>query len=292
MTRRRLAWTLVAAGLLCAPAFAQTTISFGELACLPHNANQAVTARVTPDLPGATVRLYFRRLNNEVEDFYWTEMRPAGDGSYWGVFPVPTDDKPIRKDLKKDLPPGSDPNTRWAQWWKRKDTLDSRDPNDDLSKQVIRERAQVGKNQKRGWLATRPDADLQNWLVKQDFEPAEYYAAVFDAKGQLVATSPMQVVAVQKSCDVNLNPQQASYAANLTVGETATWQKGEKLFHWQCHGIVTRVNPFGIYRADEFCRVCAVAWWKTGAPIIATAGVVGVVAIEPGPKKPVSPSRP
>src|SRR5512142_1022559 len=205
MTRRRLAWTLVAAGLLCAPAFAQTTFTFGDLACLPHNANQAVTVKIAPDLPGANVRLLFRRLHNEVEDFYWAEMQPAGDGSYWGVFPVPTDDKPIRKDLKKDPAPGSDPNTRWAQWWKRKETLDGRDPNDDLNRQLIRERAQVGKHEKRGWLDTRSEADIQSWLAKQELEPAEYYAAIFDAKGQLVARSPMQLVAVQKSCAVNLN---------------------------------------------------------------------------------------
>lgn len=291
---RRLVLVLALGCLLGGAVSAQpTTLSLTDLACLPHNANQAIGAKLVPDLPGATVRLYFRRLHNEVEDFYWSEMRPAGDGTYWGVFPVPTDDRPVRKDLKKDVPPQTDPRSLWAAWWRKKDSLDSRDPNDDLNKQVIKERAQTGKLEKRAWIQAQSDQDLQRWLERQELEPAEYFAAVFDAKGQLVAKSDLRAVPVQKQCAVNLSPQQASYAANLTVGETALWQKGERPFHWQCSGIVTRIGPNGMYRSDDFCRVCAIAWWHKGVlPVAAAVGTIVVVSIDRTPHKPVSPSQP
>ena len=79
--------------LAVAPAAAQTSVTLGPLACLPQKGNGVLNATVTPEIPGATTRLYFRRMNVEVEDFYYIQMEPAGGGGYWATFPVPTESK-------------------------------------------------------------------------------------------------------------------------------------------------------------------------------------------------------
>ncbi len=254
--------------------------------CLPLESNGLVTAQVSPDTPGSTVRLFFRRLNIEVEDFYYMEMEPAGAGQYWGVFPIPTPDKMIRKDLKRSDGPPPDP---WAAWWRAKEQSDDRDPNRDLNRKRIMERAPIGKLEKRSWLQGLSDAEFQRWLERQQFEPAEYFVAVYDAQTQRIAVSDMYVAEVRKDCRVSLTPQQLGMAKNLTVGETNVWQKGEQPFHWECTGIVTRKDPQGILRADEACRACVIAWW----PYVAGAGALGaLVAITEDRPEDVSPSRP
>jgi hypothetical protein len=75
-------------------------ISVGPLACLPQRGNGVVTATVSPEVPGATVRLFWRRLNLEVEDFYYVPMESVGAGQYWGVFAVPDGSSIQKKELK------------------------------------------------------------------------------------------------------------------------------------------------------------------------------------------------
>jgi hypothetical protein len=45
-----------------------------------------VAASVTPDTPWSSVRLYFRRAF--ANDYYYLEMRSAGDGAYWAALPL------------------------------------------------------------------------------------------------------------------------------------------------------------------------------------------------------------
>lgn len=277
------------ASALAAAAAAQTPgagITVTPLPCLPLEGNGVVTAAVSPDTPGSTVRLFFRRLHVEVEDFYYMEMEPSGAGQYWGVFPIPTPDKLKRKDLKRSEGPPPDP---WAAWWRAKEVSEDRDPNRDLDRKVIAERAPVGKREKRSWMDTLTDRQFQQWLERQEYEPAEYFVAVYDAQGQRTAVSSMYLVEVRKDCRVSLTPQQAGMARNLTVGETNAWQKGEQPFHWECTGVVTRKDPQRILRADEACRACVIAWW----PYLAgAAGLGAIVAITEDRPDDVSPARP
>ena len=272
-----------------APLFGQN-VTVGDIECLPLEGNAVATASVTPpDGAASTVRLYFSRVHNEVEDFYYVEMRAAGGGNYWAVLPDPDDSTLVRKLLKKD---NGQPKTgyEWAEWWKRKESSQDRDPNNDLDKKVIQEQASVGKQEPRAWIRNRSDADLQRWLDAQQYEPAQYYAAAFDGQSRLLSKSEVKVAPVTKQCRVALTPQQAGYAENLTVGETANWQRGERVFHWECDGIVTRIDPALVPRADGTCRACIIAWWKPAA-IIGAGAVTGII-IDSNDPTPVSPSFP
>jgi len=265
------------------------TITLGALPCLPNGENGVLTARIEP-APAAEiqVRLYFRRQSLMVEDFYFTAMVPTGDGNYWGVFPQPEDSKFPEKRLKN----AKKVENAWAEWWRAKEGSEHRDPNPDLDKDVIVERASLGKREKRDWMTPLDDDALQSFLRRQTTEPAEYFVALFDPAGTLLARSPMQVVDVRGDCRVALTSQQAGYAANLTVGETARWQAGETVFHWECTGIVTRLDPQRVLRADEACRACVVAWWPVGAAAGALGTLVAIVDDDPGGPEEVSPSRP
>lgn len=264
------------------------TITPGPLACLPNGENGVISARIEP-APAAEmqVRLYFRRMNLMVEDFYFTEMVPTGGGTYWGVFPQPENSKFAEKKLKS---PKRD-ETAWAEWWRTKEGSESRDPNPDLDEKLISERASRGKLEKRDWMGAQDDDALQKFFEKQTTEPTEYFVALHDGNGKQVARSPQQVVEVRDDCSVSLTPQQAGMAMNLTVGETARWQVGEPVFHWECTGIVTRLDPQSVLRADEACRACVIAWWpKAAAGTIAALAVV--IDDDPGGPNEVSPSRP
>ena len=266
-------------------------INTAPLACIPLDGNGVLQSTVAPDTAGSTVRMFFRRMNLEVEDFYYVEMEPTGQGQYWGVFPIPTEAKIVRKDLKKSqTPPPLEP---WASWWKAKEGSDDRDPNRDLDANVIKEKAPIGKTEKRNWMAKQSDADFQKWLEKQEYEPAEYFVGVYDSYGRRTAVSEMQVAEVRKDCRVSLTPQQQGMAQNLTVGETNTWQKGEQPFHWECTGIVTRKDPQLVLRADGSCRACIIAWWPIAAEAGAVGALIGITEDNPaGPPPEVSPSRP
>ena len=283
-----LVFTVAAAASGQTPGVGITTT---PLTCIPLEGNGVLQTTVAPDTAGSTVRMFFRRMSIEVEDFYYVEMEPTGQGQYWGVFPIPTEAKLERKDLKKsDTPPPLEP---WASWWKAKEGSDDRDPNKDLDADVIKEKAPIGKTEKRNWMQKQADADFQKWLEKQQYEPAEYFVGVYDSYGRRTAVSEMGVAEVRKDCRVSLTPQQQGMAQNLTVGETNTWQKGDPPFHWECTGIVTRKDPQLVLRADSACRACVIAWWPIAAEAGAVGALIGITEDSPSPAPPeVSPSRP
>ncbi len=239
---------------------ASVTVEVGDLACVPLDWKSRrqvknhgkVDALVRGAPPGASVRLYYRRMHHEIEDFYFTEMRAAGDGVYWGIFPDPEDRKPKELELRN---PRRD-ETAWAEWWKAKESSQHRDPDDTLDDDVIREKAALGKQHERTWLTELSDEDLQTWLEELENEPVEYFATVSDPNHRLLAQSEMKVTPVIKRCSVELTPQQTGESFNLTVGETAHWQRGKSPFHWQCQHIVTRIDNHEIKRADGVCRCC------------------------------------
>ena len=271
-------------------------VTVDQAECIPVGKNGLVnlTARNVP--PASTVRVYFRRLHQEVEDFYWVDAQPYAANRYWAVLPKAEDEVLAVKELIADLRNDRvQAETAWAQWWRTKDRSTDRDPNNDLDRNLIQERAQVGKRVERDWLRSMNDSELQSWLEGLENEPTEYYSAVHGPTGELLTRSDMKVVEVTHDCPLTLDERQASLAENLTVGETAPWENGEEIFHWLCDGVVTRIGPDGLFRADRVCRVCVVAWWKKKEfliPIIATGAVATGVILSDDPPPPVSPSEP
>jgi hypothetical protein len=284
---------LLAAVLLLAPSGASaadptTTIEVEQIPCLQVGQNGVVSARVQQDVGGSRVRLYFRRLHEEVEDFYWTEMVPSGGGLYTGVFPKPLDEILERRELEAHQEGRQE---LWAAWWVEKERLESRDPNDDLDADVIAERAGVGRERQRDWLDEMGAVAVEEFLAAIRYEPSEYFATVLDSYGRQVALSKMRVVPVTEDCSTNLTPSEVGLAENLVVGETAPWQKGETVFHWLCEGVVSRVDPQGLLRGDEICRACVVAWWNANSHILPVTQATTTI-IDRGEQPEASPSRP
>lgn len=132
--------------------------------------------------------------------------------------------------------------------------------------------------------ATPPKPERRNNEV-------EYYAALADATGKVVARSETQTVKVSGDCKIKLSPKERGVAENLTIGETSPDQQGREVTAFLCDGIVTRINHQGIRRADEVCRACVVAWWQKRTVLLpAATGLVGIVVTDDDPEP--SPSRP
>ena len=144
------------------------------------------------------------------------------------------------------------------------------------------------------WVAMEADPGGRFWAIppkpERRNEQVEYYAALTDAAGKVVARSEAQVVKVTADCRVDLNPRERGVAENLTVGETSPKQQGKKVMAFLCDGVVTRINHAGVRRADEVCRACVIAWWQRKAVLLPAAGVIGVVVTDDDPEP--SPSRP
>jgi hypothetical protein len=148
------------------------------------------------------------------------------------------------------------------------------------------------------WVALEAELGGRFWATppkpERRNDHIEYYAALVDPTGKVVARSPSQTVPVTADCKPQLGPKERGVAENLTVGETSPKQQGKKVLAFLCDGVVTRVNYAGVRRADEVCRACVVAWWQRKAvllpAVIAGAGVTTVVAGHPEPEP--SPSRP
>lgn len=278
--------------MLSSPLWAEPKIRVEQLPCLQVGDNGVAMSTVEDDVPGSVVRLYFRRLHEEVEDFYWVEARSRGGGEYWAVLPKPADEVLERREiqaLEEEI------RERWARWWRVKETEADRDPNDDLDQDLIRERASLGRELGRDWMGNLTDPQLEEWLQDLEYEPTEYYASLMDGSGEELARSPLQITPVRSSCPTNLSAQQAGLGENLTVGETASWQRGEEVFHWLCDGVVSRIGPDGVWRGDEACRACVIAWWKNKSfliPLAAGATGTGVVLLEDEEPREVSPARP
>jgi len=270
------------------------TGSVDQAECLPIEDNGLITLQAADEPGGSSVRVYFRRLHEEVEDFYYVVARPEGQGQYWAVLPKAEDELLEERNLTREPEPdqGNDIEDDWAKWWREKERSDDRDPNDDLDEELIRERASRGKQERRDWLQEIDDAMLQDWLEGLENEPTEYFATVHDATGQRIARSEMKVVEVREECEVEFTEQQWGEAENLTVGETAEWEEGERVFHWLCDGVVTRIDPLGVLRNDEFCRACVIAWWKKKEVLIPAVLVPPAIVISTRPNPPISPSLP
>jgi hypothetical protein len=235
----------------------ETSVTADRVQCVPAGANVAVHATVANNRPDTFTRLFFRRMNDVVEDLYYVAMYPEGDGRYWGVMPKAEKRKLDRHEIESRRAEGGADSPE-ALWWREKEASDDRNPNKDLDPDEIRERASVGKNEQRDWMNTLGDQEFEQWLDTLEYEPVEYFAAVFGPAGNLLARSPMMIgeVLADSDCDVVLTPAQKGESQNLIVGETASWQRGKPVYHWLCDGVVARVNPEGIKRPDETCRTC------------------------------------
>lgn len=143
------------------------------------------------------------------------------------------------------------------------------------------------------WVPLEAEPDGRYWAVPPKPEKrntrVEYYAALVDAAGKIVARSETRLTPVTGDCRVQLTPKERGVAENLTVGETSPDQQGREVLAFLCDGIVTRINHAGIRRADDVCRVCVVAWWKKGA-VVPVAALIGVIVPDDDPEP--SPSRP
>ena len=235
---RILAATLVATLFAPFGAGAQISVEAEDIECLPIEDNGVGWARVTNNIADTTVRLNFRRMHDAVEDLYYVQMNPVGQGRYWGVFPKAEDRVLDRHDLIETREEIQE-EYRWALWWREKENSDHRDPNDpqdqaELDDDLLRERASLGKKLPREWLAEMDDPTFQSWLEQLENEPAEYYTSVHDAEGRQLARSPTRVTEVREDCRFDLTEQERGEAENLTVGETAAWQRDEQVFHWLC----------------------------------------------------------
>ena len=154
------------------------------------------------------------------------------------------------------------------------------------------------------WVAMEPEPGGRYWAIpprpEKRNEEVELYTAVVDAAGKQLAHSETKRVKVKdpKDCRVKLDAKEEGVAANLTIGETGADQQQKKVWGFLCDGIATRVNYQNIRRADEQCRNCVVAWWKTPGVLVPGAlGVAGVVVIvahhhHHGPTPEPSPSTP
>ncbi len=123
-------------------------------------------------------------------------------------------------------------------------------------------------------------------------EVVEYYVAVVDPAGQVLAKSAAQFSPVDDDCEVELTPKQQGVADNLTVGETTAEQIGLEVDGFLCDGVVSRINHEGVLRGDEFCRACVIAWWEKKAVLlpIASVGVVTGIVIADDDPRTASPS--
>jgi hypothetical protein len=134
--------------------------------------------------------------------------------------------------------------------------------------------------------ATPPKPERRN-------DHLEYYGALTDPTGKVVARSESQISPVTADCKTQLGPKERGVAENLTVGETSPKQQGKKVLAFLCDGVVTRINYAGLRRSDEVCRACVVAWWQRKAvliPTLAAGSITTIVTRNPEPEP--SPSRP
>ncbi len=226
-----------------------------EPPCLPNENNAGIEARVSPEVGGSTVRLYFRRLNPE-GTFYYDMFFARGDGTYWSVFPKPEDREQIELD---------------DEWW---EVLQARD-----------------------WMEGHDREWLEELLEDREHELAEYYVAVHDGAGERLGRTPTRLVEVRDTddCELELDEFELGWSQNLTIGETHQDQYGERVYHWLCDGIVTRIDWNDVIRADEYCRACVVAllpgWLlPTGGALAGAAVMTQIVDNMDSP--PASPSRP
>jgi hypothetical protein len=148
------------------------------------------------------------------------------------------------------------------------------------------------------WVDFEHDGPGRYWVTPPKPETRnkeiEFYGVLLDGAGRELARSQILKSKVTSDCQVKLTPQQLGAAQNLTIGETSSKQLHNRVNGFLCDGIVTRVNPENIKRADETCRTCVVAWWlrkELLIPVVGAAGLTGVTSVVSDQPEP-SPSRP
>ena len=140
--------SLVVTGLWAA----DPAVTADQVPCVPVQQNSVVWGTVTDIEPGSTVRLYFRRLNDVVEDLYFVTMIPSAEaGRYWGILPKPEKRDPDRHEISRQKSDMAEA-TAWAVWWREKEASTHRNPTGDLDDGKIRERASRGKLMDRHWM--------------------------------------------------------------------------------------------------------------------------------------------
>ena len=87
MKKGRVVLASASAGLAVAVAAYGQAVTPNWPPCLPSGGNAVVEARLQPGTGWASVRTYFRKLGTS--DFYFLEMRSAGNDLYWCVLPKP-----------------------------------------------------------------------------------------------------------------------------------------------------------------------------------------------------------
>ncbi len=123
--------------------------------------------------------------------------------------------------------------------------------------------------------------------------------AVKDAEGK-ETRGPMQRVAVTAGCNIVLTPEEASFAQNLVVGETAPAQKNSAILGFLCVGVISRIDSTGVLSSDEYCRKALLAEAagaegkrKVLVPLLVVGGAGGAIAVvRHNEKHEASPSHP
>lgn len=120
--------------------------------------------------------------------------------------------------------------------------------------------------------------------------------AVVDAEGRELRT-PQVTIPVTSPCSTTLTAEQARFAQNLVVGETAKNQAGRSVVGFLCEGIISRIDVVGRLRPDDACRSALIGdamglgnEAKGMAPVILLGG--GVTLIRPSDKVEASKPRP
>jgi hypothetical protein len=119
--------------------------------------------------------------------------------------------------------------------------------------------------------------------------------AVMDADGREMRT-PQVTIPVISPCNATLTGEQARFAQNLVVGETARVQTGLSVMGFLCEGVISRIDFAGKLRPDDVCRsvliadAMAAAGEKSLAPMVLTGG--SATLIRPGDKGEASKPRP
>ena len=131
------------------------------------------------------------------------------------------------------------------------------------------------------WWATPPKPTDENHQI-------EYYVATVGPDGEMIAESDRIVTPVTEDCDVELTPKERGMAENLSVGETDTVQMGDEVRGFLCDGIISRIGPDGVMRADSICRRCIIAWWDRREALLPATALLGGVTmvIEASPSRP------
>lgn len=143
---------------------------------------------------------------------------------------------------------------------------------------VIMDAAGAGR-----YWATPPKPTDENHQV-------EYYVAVVTPEGSVLGRSEPQVAPVTGDCDVALDPAERGMAENLVVGETVVEQQGQQVLGFLCDGIISRIGPTGVLRADGICRRCIVAWFDKPEALVPAAVLLGGGTVLTDVE--VSPTRP